>query len=329
MEKNILISVIVPVYNAACYLPRCIESILHQTYVNFELLLVDDGSTDKSGKICDEYALKDTRIKVYHKSNAGVSSARNYALLNIRGGYLTFIDSDDFLDKEHIQALVEHATDYDWVMSSRKVVNERGDKVILIDKVLDKTEAHGKVQVDELCMKIPLFIYVTNKLYKTSIIRDHNIQFIQESHVHEDGLFNYNYACYAESLVMLPDTSYNFTFNPNSLTHSGYTDLKMYIRSAEAINDLLKGNELGEKISLHAAQYMFNLYLRVTLGCIYYPIHILSLKQRCSIIGCMAKSIRESVLISRYRRMVPKWLFFRTRYYLRKFFHRLIKMRRR
>lgn len=85
MEENILISVIVPVYNAACYLPRCIESILHQTYANFELLLVDDGSTDKSGKICDEYALKDTRIKVYHKSNAGVSSARNYALLNIRG----------------------------------------------------------------------------------------------------------------------------------------------------------------------------------------------------------------------------------------------------
>ncbi len=86
MEENILISVIVPIYNAARYLPRCIESILHQTYTNFELLLVDDGSTDKSGAICDEYALKDTRIKAYHKPNGGVSSARNYGLLRIGEG---------------------------------------------------------------------------------------------------------------------------------------------------------------------------------------------------------------------------------------------------
>lgn len=86
MNEATLISIIVPVYNAACYLPRCIESILHQTYTNFELLLVDDGSTDKSGAICDEYALKDIRIKVYHKPNGGVSSARNYGLLRIRGG---------------------------------------------------------------------------------------------------------------------------------------------------------------------------------------------------------------------------------------------------
>ena len=194
-------------------------------------------------------------------------------------------------------------------MSSRKVVNERGDRVILIDKVLDKTEAHGKVQVDELCMRIPLFIYVTNKLYKTSIIKAHNIQFIQEPHVHEDGIFNYNYACYADSFVMLPDTSYNFTLNPNSITHFGYTDLNMYIRSAEAINDLLKGNGLGKNISLHAAQYMLNLYLRVTLGCLFYPMHILNLKQRCYMIGCMAMSMKKSVLSSRYARMIPAWFF--------------------
>lgn len=87
MNEATLISIIVPVYNAACYLPRCIESILHQTYTNFELLLVDDGSTDKSGAICDEYALKDIRIKVYHKPNGGVSSARNYGLLRIRGAF--------------------------------------------------------------------------------------------------------------------------------------------------------------------------------------------------------------------------------------------------
>lgn len=221
--------------------------------------------------------------------------------------------------------MAEYAADYDWVMSSRKVVNERGDRVIMTDKVLDKAEAHGKVQVDELCMRIPLFIYVTNKLYKTSIIRKHNIQFIQESHVHEDGIFNYNYACYAESLVMFSDTSYNFTLNPNSITHFGYTDLKMYIRSAEAINYLLKGNGLGKNISLHAAQYQFNLYLRTALGCIYYPLHILSLKQRILMVKYMAESIRISVLISRYGKMIPQWLFFRMKHYLRKFSRRFLK----
>lgn len=209
-------------------------------------------------------------------------------------------------------------------MSSRKVVNEYG-KVIMTDKVLEKTEAHGKVQVDELCIKIPLFVYVTNKLYKTSIIKAHNMRFIQESHVHEDGLFNYNYTCYADSLVMLPDTSYNFTFNPNSITHFGQTDLRMYIRSAEAINDLLKGDKLGKNISLHAAQYQFNLYLRTALGCVYYPLHILSLKQRILMLKNMAESIRYSVLISRYGKMIPKWLFFRVKHYLRKFTRRLPK----
>ena len=86
MKENTLVSIIVPVYNAEQFLSRCIESILHQTYTNFELLLVDDGSTDESGRICDEYSLKDVRIKVYHKLNGGVSSARNYGLLKVGGG---------------------------------------------------------------------------------------------------------------------------------------------------------------------------------------------------------------------------------------------------
>lgn len=102
----------------------------------------------------------------------------------------------------------------------------------------------------------------------------------------------------------------------------------MFIRSAEAINDLLKDNGLGKNISLHAAQYQFNFYLRVALGCIYYPLHILSLRQRYSMIGNMAKSIRKSVLIICYKEMIPKWLFIRARHYLRKFTGRIIKFKR-
>ena len=90
------ISVIIPVYNTEKYLHRCIDSVLAQTYQDFELLLIDDGSKDSSGAICDEYAAKDTRVRVFHKENGGVSDTRNYGLDLAQGKYLMFLDSDDF-----------------------------------------------------------------------------------------------------------------------------------------------------------------------------------------------------------------------------------------
>lgn len=92
------ISVIIPVYNAEKYLRRCIDSVLSQTFTDFELLLIDDGSKDKSGAICDEYAAKDSRVRVFHKENGGVSSARNMGLDNACGNYIAFVDADDWID---------------------------------------------------------------------------------------------------------------------------------------------------------------------------------------------------------------------------------------
>ena len=92
MNSNPKISIIVPVYNVELFLPRCIDSILNQSFADFELLLIDDGSKDKSGAICDEYAEKDKRIKVFHKVNGGVSSARNLGLEKSKGEYITFVD---------------------------------------------------------------------------------------------------------------------------------------------------------------------------------------------------------------------------------------------
>ena len=107
---NPKISVIVPVYNVEQYLPRCIDSILAQTFTDFELLLIDDGSTDNSGKICDEYAKKkDTKIRVWHKENGGVSSARNMGLDFAKGEYIQFIDSDDFIEKICLKLFIIHA----------------------------------------------------------------------------------------------------------------------------------------------------------------------------------------------------------------------------
>lgn len=107
MNQGCLVSVIVPIYNVEKYLPRCIDSILAQTYSNLEILLVDDGSSDRCGKIADEYAPKDSRIKVFHKENGGLSDARNYALDRANGEYMTCIDSDDFVDPRYVEILVD------------------------------------------------------------------------------------------------------------------------------------------------------------------------------------------------------------------------------
>ena len=102
-----LVSVIVPVYGVEKYINKCLESIINQTYRNLEIILVDDGTKDKSGEICEDYAKKDSRIKVYHKENGGLSDARNYGIEHSKGEYLTFIDSDDYVDTDYIEFLYE------------------------------------------------------------------------------------------------------------------------------------------------------------------------------------------------------------------------------
>ena len=111
MDK--LISVIVPVYNVEKYLPRCIESILRQTYPHFELILVDDGSLNKSGAICDRYAKKDARVKVIHKENAGISTARNAGVDMAQGEYISFVDSDDWVREDYLEKLLTPMLQYD------------------------------------------------------------------------------------------------------------------------------------------------------------------------------------------------------------------------
>ena len=123
-----IVSIIVPVYNAEKTLARCVDSILNQTYQDYELLLVNDGSTDSSGGLCDSYAARDQRVRVFHKENAGVSNARNLALTQARGTYLQFLDSDDWITPEATLSLVRAAEDHqcDLIISDfYRVVGER------------------------------------------------------------------------------------------------------------------------------------------------------------------------------------------------------------
>lgn len=136
-----MISIIIPIYNAELYLHRSIDSILSQTYTDIEVLLVDDGSTDRSGELCDEYANKDSRVRVFHKINEGVSSARNVGLDNAKGQWITFVDADDWIDKNMYQELYNTAvsTQADIVLCSFYEYHGLG-KTFLIEAISTESD---------------------------------------------------------------------------------------------------------------------------------------------------------------------------------------------
>lgn len=180
------ISVIVPVYNAENYLHRCVDSILAQTFTDFEVLLINDGSTDKSGGICDEYALKDKRFRVFHKDNGGVSSARNLAIENVSGEWVTFLDSDDILPPSSIKSMVE------------AIQQAKADFYIfnyLYDETSVKEALEDIISQEELIKGLLTYRINTApwaKLYKTSYLK--SIRFNTSLQIGEDLLFCFEYA---------------------------------------------------------------------------------------------------------------------------------------
>ena len=182
-----LVSVIVPVYNAEKYLSRCIDSILAQTYTNFELLLINDGSKDNSGKICDEYAEKDNRIRVYHKENGGVSSARNYGLDKAVGKYICFVDADDWVNKDYLEKLLP-TDDEEMVVCS--FMYETMESFFLSNIIRDKNNIETVLHLllDHMAVCAPWC-----KIMRRDIIEQNNIRFDVNVSAGEDMLFVCDY----------------------------------------------------------------------------------------------------------------------------------------
>ena len=197
------ISVIVPVYNSEKTLCRCVDSVLRQTYQNFELLIINDGSLDHSGEICDEYAQKDSRVRVIHKTNGGVSSARNVGLDNARGEWVTFVDSDDYLQEEYLNSF-PIACNADVIIGSFIAINEMGSQVIISSNVPPGVYFHSSSFTQE---------YITNtklkvpwcKFYRKSLLSD--IRFNEKMVVGEDWHFNMTFFALANELLVLSKQS--------------------------------------------------------------------------------------------------------------------------
>lgn len=220
---NPSVSIIVPVYNAEACLRRCVESVLNQEYADFELLLADDGSRDGSGRICDEYAAADSRVRVFHKENSGVSDSRNLCLDQARGRYLQFLDADDWITanatKLLVQAMEEHLCDL-VISDFYRVVGERvspkGD--------IDEAQVLSREEYASHMMENPANYYygvLWNKLYRREIVERHHLRMDPAISWCEDFMFNLEYIRRAETFFALQVPVYYYVKTKGSLCTQG------------------------------------------------------------------------------------------------------------
>jgi len=210
-----IISVIVPVYNIEDYLPKCLGSILKQTFVDFELILVDDGSTDTSGKICDEYAQMDRRIKVIHQKNGGLSNARNSAIAVATGKYYSFIDSDDWVDEQMLFEMYEQAilNDADIVIAGHFIVNL--DKTIKENIKVDKQRILNRIEATSLILgDDEIHSFAWDKLYKRELFE--GIRY-PNGRVFEDTATTYKLFNKSDILVQMNKAYYYYLRRESSI----------------------------------------------------------------------------------------------------------------
>lgn len=245
-----LISLIIPVYNAEKFLPRCLESIRNQSYQNLEVVLVNDGSTDRSGLICDEYAQKDKRFKVIHKENGGVSSARNAALSIASGAYVGFVDPDDWIDSIMFEKLHELIQKHQVDMAICGYIKENVDGDVLQEtvapsvKVLNRTEALNSI------LDVNGFRgFLWNKLFSSELFhKNFEINFDENIHFCEDLLFCCKAILNAENIVHDSTPYYHYIIHDNNASKAKYSLKKLTALDAvENIIRLLNIDDVDKK----------------------------------------------------------------------------------
>lgn len=255
------ISVIVPVYNVEKYLNKCIESILNQEFVDFELLLINDGSKDNSGKICDQYALHDSRIQVFHTSNKGVSFARNLGLKSAKGKYINFIDADDWIENNTFLTISEfiQTNDIDIIQFGYKKIyptfdEDYNQKYSLFFDSLTK-------YADSNCFQYTVSTY----FIKRNIIQDNRIQFSEGIKYAEDQEFIIKCLSFSNSIQILPDLFYNYRIRENSAM-TNKSNLNRATDHISVTQNLLNyQNQIPEKALL-----FFNKYTRQVLKAFFF-----------------------------------------------------------
>ena len=239
INQDIKVSIIVPVYNVEKYLSECINSLTNQTYKNIEIILVDDGSTDNSGAICDEFAKADQRIIVYHTENRGVSASRNLALSKLTGEYVTFVDSDDWVDEEYIEYLltgiINNKVEIAICNHYKYYTNGKTRKMLYFkERVVSNEKALS-----------PFSKYYISYSCTTLFKMNDNLRFDETSKVGEDLIFRTMYLLNTPRMYAGSRPLYYYRIHPNSTTQSmsfekHYSEYLSWLK----VLDLLKDNNL-------------------------------------------------------------------------------------
>ncbi len=205
-----MISLIIPVFNAAKYLDQCLQSVVGQSYTDWECILVDDGSTDKSGEICDRWASVDARIKVIHQDNLGVSVARNRGIDNSQGEYICFVDSDDWVEASYLSDMLACLDDSNRLIISGIITEkEEGSHLVCPSKELLVQLTTGS-QSSEWVDYINLFYGPFVKLYNRRVVVDNSLLFPEGQSLGEDMIFNLDYLSHIDEVLFIPKANYHY-----------------------------------------------------------------------------------------------------------------------
>lgn len=231
-----MISVIVPIYNVEAYLPHCIESILNQTYTNFELLLIDDGSTDSSGIICDSYCKLDGRCRAVHQTNQGEFGARNRGLKEAVGEYIAFIDADDYVHQQYLEILYKAILEnrYDIAVADAECVPDLYHKTNRIDDSVRYSVISQTELIKGLFSTVE-FMVVWGKLYKRNLLED---QYFINKHIALDIEYNSRVYQSAIHIVHVEAKLYHWVCRPTSVTRNFFSQ-----RNIDAIDCYLRALE--------------------------------------------------------------------------------------
>lgn len=257
--NDALLSVIVPVYNVEKYIDECIESICNQTYKNLEIILVDDGSTDNSGKRCDYWAEQDNRIKVIHKQNGGISSARNAALDIASGEYVAFVDSDDLIMPTMYQEMIDNITDdKSIVVCDYEIIDESGNSLGCESNILMKNEYTPQdflVSVYKSPRIHTNVVVAWNKIYSKEFFD--NVRYT-DGFIHEDEEIIHRLVLSAKRIVFIARKLYLYRIRSGSIMHSENKGraIYKYIALRNRLYDCKNANFTKESLSLIATDYI-------------------------------------------------------------------------
>lgn len=268
-EMNYLVSVIIPVYNVENYLEKCINSVLNQSYRNYEILLIDDGSTDKSGIICDKYAKKYKTISTFHKKNSGLGLTRNYGLTKAKGKYVTFIDSDDYIKNDYLKKLISPIladSSIDTVIGGFVQVSNNGTKLYserYCQKIYNGKEIKKNL-FPRMLGSLPgirdsIKPMVWNCLYSRKLIIEFGLKFVSEKQlISEDVVWDSDYFNVAHKAIVIGSTGYFYRYNSESLSRKyDVTRFARVISFYDYMSCKLKKYNLGNEAQIRLKKGFF------------------------------------------------------------------------